>query len=93
MFEGSPGVANTSVHFPDGLLEEIERRAAEAGISRNRFIVESCRTIVRGSRREWPADFFSTRLTAAERDELRASAKEFIAPIVAARRNRTGPPF
>ena len=86
-------VANTSVHFPEGMLDELDRLAEERGVSRNRVIVESCRQALR-SRRQWPEGFFSN---AARSDdelrELKAGANEFARSLVAARHSRRTPPF
>jgi metal-responsive CopG/Arc/MetJ family transcriptional regulator len=51
-------MASTSVHFPGGLLEELDYVAATLGISRNRLIVDSCEQTVR-RRRQWPEGFFT----------------------------------
>jgi hypothetical protein len=84
---------NTSVHFPDGLLEEMDRLAAERGMSRNRLIVESCQKMVR-TRCEWPPELLSnTHLSAADLAELQSGAEELEAAIAASRRNRPSTPF
>jgi len=44
-------VANTSVHFPEGMLDELDRLAEERGVSRNRVIVDEA-TAVPHVRRE-----------------------------------------
>jgi metal-responsive CopG/Arc/MetJ family transcriptional regulator len=86
-------MGSTSVHIPQALLEELDRSAAERGVSRNRLIVEACRQAVRG-RHRWPEGFFSDeRFTAAELAELRRGEQEFAHVIAAARRNRRGKPL
>jgi hypothetical protein len=82
-------VAITSVHFPQGLLEELDRIAAERGVSRNRLIVESCRELV-AARRRWPDGFFSNaHLTDDEPAELQGGVDEFVDPVAAARHSRS----
>jgi hypothetical protein len=84
---------NTSVHFPEGMLDELDRLAAEAGVSRNSVIVESCRHALK-ARRRWPEAFFSDdHLTPADRRELRRSLRTFTDAIVVNRHNRQRPPF
>ena len=86
-------MANTSVHFPEGMLDELDRVAAERGVSRNRIIVESCRETLL-ARRQWPEGFFSNdHLTPADRAELERSAEDFTKVIRDGRRSRSGPPF
>jgi len=86
-------VANTSVHFPEGMLDELDRLAEERGVSRNRLIVDSCREVLR-SRRQWPDGFFSNAgRTADELRELESGAEEFARSLAAARRRRRAPPF
>jgi hypothetical protein len=86
-------VANTSVHFPEGLLDELDRLAQERGVSRNRVIVDSCRAALR-TRRQWPDGFFSNaHLTADELRDLQESAGEFARTLAAGRRSRRAPPF
>ena len=86
-------MANTSVHFPEGMLDELDRLAEERGVSRNRVIVDSCRQMLR-SRRQWPDGFFSNAdRTADELRELEAGAEEFARALAAARRSRRAPPF
>jgi hypothetical protein len=86
-------VANTSVHFPEGVLDELDRLAQDRGVSRNRVIVDACREALR-ARRQWPAGFFSnTHRTAAELRELQSDAEEFAQALAAGRRSRRAPPF
>ena len=46
-------MANTSIHLPESLLEELDRLAAERSMSRNRLIVEACERVVE-ERSCWP---------------------------------------
>lgn len=84
---------NTSVHFPASLLANLDRIAAERGISRNRVIVESCRRTAE-ERRNWPPGFFSNdHLAIAEIEVLQEAGEEFDRAIRAARSSRAKPPF
>ncbi|RMH19100.1 MAG: hypothetical protein D6696_11530 [Acidobacteria bacterium] len=84
---------STSVHFPDSLLAELNHLASEAGVSRNRLIVEACRETLR-RRRRWPPGFFDdSRFRTMDLQDLRASATSFEQGLAAARRNRDDPPL
>jgi hypothetical protein len=86
-------VPNTSVHFPDGLLAELDRLAKERGVTRNRVIVDSCRQTLRATR-QWPDGFFSnSHRTSAELRELQAGAEEFDRTLTAGRKSRRKAPF
>jgi hypothetical protein len=86
-------VANTSVHFPEGLLEELDRLSQEQGVSRNSLIVDACRHALR-ARRRWPENFFSNaHRTALELRELQKHAEEFAQTLAASRRSRRQAPF
>lgn len=86
-------MANTSVHFPEGMLDELDRLARERGVTRNRVIVDSCRRALR-ARSEWPKGFFSDdHRTADELRTLRSGADEFARMVAAGRRSRRTPPF
>jgi hypothetical protein len=86
-------MANTSVHFPEGMLDELDRLSEEQGVSRNSLIVDACRHALR-ARRQWPAGFFSNaHRTAAELRELQKYAGEFVTTLAAARRSRRQPTF
>ena len=84
---------NTSVHFPEPLLESLDRIAKEQGKSRNRLIVDSCRRTVE-ERASWPEGFFSNdHLSAEELRVLREDCADFEQAIQAARLSRSDPPF
>jgi hypothetical protein len=84
-------VANTSVHFPEGMLDELDRLAEERGVSRNRVIVDSCRQTLR-TQRQWPPGFFSNEhRTAVELRDLREGAEEFARALTTGRRRRAPP--
>ncbi len=74
-------------------MEEMDRLAAERGMSRNGLIVESCRNAVR-TRREWPPRLLSNdHLSARDLAELRIGGEALEAAIVASRRSRRTAPF
>ncbi len=82
----------TSVHFPEPLLEGLDRIAREQGKSRNRLVVGSCRRTIEEQTR-WPDGFFSNdHLTAEELRILQAECEDFEHAIRVARRSRAGPP-
>lgn len=86
-------MASTSVHFPEALVEELDRIARERGMSRNRLIVEACRRVI-GERDVWPVGFFENEhLTPEDLRELEGRAAEFADDILAARRNLLSPPL
>jgi len=86
-------MATTSVHFPKGLVEQLDQVAAARGLSRNRLIVEACRQML-GAGREWPEGFFlNDHLSADDMEELRAGGDELLQGILAARQNRSEAPF
>jgi len=86
-------VASTSVHFPADLAEELDRVAEQRGISRNRLIVEACRRVVR-ERDQWPPGYLSNdHLSAEDLAVLERSAREFVDPVMSARRSRKAPPL
>ena len=87
-------MTSTSVHFPKGLLEELDFAASETGTSRNGLIVASCRAHLRKRRRAWPEGFFlSDHLTEDGKQELRDGAEDFAARIDASRRSRSESPL
>lgn len=84
---------NTSVHFPAPLLEELNRIAAERGVSRNAIIIESCRRFVE-ERSTWPDDLFTNdHLTRGDLAELRDGEQGFLDDVRKARKTRRSAPF
>lgn len=84
---------NTSVHFPGTMLKQLDDLATEAGVSRNRLIVEACRKTL-DRRREWPEGFFdSDRFSAEDLETLRSGWADFDESIALSRRSRKAPPF
>ena len=86
-------MANTSIHLPESLLEELDRLAAERGMSRNRLIVESCQRLVE-KRSCWPGELFSNdHLTEQELKELRQGERAFQEAIGVGRKSRASTSF
>ena len=86
-------MANTSIHLPESLLEELDRLAVERGMSRNRLIVESCRRVVE-ERNCWPEELFSNdHLTEPNLKELRQGERAFLEAIGVGRKSRASTPF
>jgi metal-responsive CopG/Arc/MetJ family transcriptional regulator len=76
----------TSVHIPENLLKEVDRRAKTLKMSRNRYIVEALRKVL-ADQTSWSAPFLEQldRLAPVEGvDEMLDGIK--------ARRSRKGPP-
>jgi hypothetical protein len=85
---------SSSVHLPESLLKQLDRVAKRRGVSRNRLIVEACKSIVGGSARQWPEDFFVTdRLPKRDLDLLRSTFDEWLADLHTSRRSKKAPPF
>lgn len=87
-------MGSTSVHIPDDLLERLDGAAKRRRVSRNRLIVEACRTLVGEGRAKWPADFFAVdRLTGKDLKLLRSGLPRWLDGIRRARRSKTEAPF
>ncbi len=87
-------LASTSVHFPKGLLEALDRAASDVGVSRNRLVIEACRKLLEQRRRKWPPGFFdNSHLTASDLDALRDVGDAFTAAIEESRQSSTEAPF
>ena len=94
---------NTSVHFPDDLLEALDRMAARRGVTRNRVIVESCRRAVAAwkkpeaksvEKKMSREEFFSDRhLSRADLRLLRRGHADFDRALARARRSRRTSPL
>ncbi len=83
-------MASTSIHFPKGLLERLDRAAVESGQSRNRLVVRACEALLEERRRPWPDGFFDPkRLSEAELAELQDGVDEMRAAIRRSRRSKS----
>jgi hypothetical protein len=85
---------STSVHLPADLLEQLDRAARRRRVSRNRLIVEACRSLVGQGQPDWPEDFFVTdHLSEQDLTLLRSTFDDWSCRLSAARRSREGTPF
>jgi hypothetical protein len=85
---------STSVHLPDELLTRLDRTARRWRVSRNRLIVDACRSFVGEGHTEWPDRFFATEhLSARDLKLLRASYDDWSHRILSTRRSKKAPPF
>jgi hypothetical protein len=85
---------STSVHIPEELLTRLDRTAKRRRVSRNRLIVDACRSLVGEGHAEWPEDFFATEhLSARDVKLLRASYDDWSRRIRSARHSKKAPPF
>ena len=88
------GMPSTSVHLPDDLLERLDEVARRRRISRNRLIVEACRSMIGEGGSQWPEEFFDPkRLARKDRELLKSSFDDWMTEIGSARRSRRGGPF
>jgi hypothetical protein len=78
----------TSLHIPQPLLTEVDRRARHLGMSRNRFIVRVLQKEIADQTR-WSPGFFE-RLAEVDADDVEA-VRELERSIRSAR-TRKGPP-
>ena len=80
----------TTVHLPPPLLESVDRRAADLGISRNRYITRALERAVAAETGWSPA--FVEELAAAREDADSARALEELRRVVKASRTSKTPP-
>jgi len=85
---------STSVHLPDDLLARLDQVAKERHVTRNRLIVDACRSMLDEGNSDWPDDFFTKeRLPKRDRDLLRSTLDDWCAEIESARRSKRRSPF
>ena len=82
---------STTVHFPDELLQDIDRTARRRNMSRNKFVIESCEAALAREAGEWPEGFFSPDLSREEEKMLREASREMETEIYERRTNRGAP--
>jgi predicted transcriptional regulator len=80
----------TTVHLPPDLLEQIDRRAGELGISRNRYIVRALEDAVEGET-GWSQSFLDMMADAARDTESHEAVDEMMRAI-SSRRTSKRPP-
>jgi hypothetical protein len=85
---------STSLHIPHELLERIDRTAKRRRISRNRLIVDACRSLVGEGQHDWPQGFFATEhLSNHDLQLLRKGFADWSRELRTARRSKKAPPF
>jgi len=80
----------TTIHVPQGLLEKIDARAKELGVSRNRFIVQALAEKVQDPE-QWSEEFARALKRPVDGD-VAVAADEMLRIIEAGRRSRSAPP-
>ena len=80
----------TTVHLPPTLLESVDDRARELGLSRNRYIIRALERSLENETR-WSPRFVET-LTAAREDEEGRREVESMVADIARHRTRKSPP-
>jgi predicted transcriptional regulator len=87
-------VSSTSVHIPQDLLRQLDRVAKQRRVSRNRLIVEACRSLLGDGTSEWPDDFFASgRLSPRDRAFLDSTFDAWVAEIARSRKSKKTSPF
>jgi predicted transcriptional regulator len=81
---------STTVHLPPDLLESVDHRARELGMSRNRYIIRALEQMVDAETR-WSSRFVEELETARSDEEGREALEELIS-VVSSSRTRKGPP-
>ena len=81
---------STTVHLPPNLLESVDHRAQELGVSRNRYIIRALERAVATETR-WSPRFMEALSEARSDEEGRATLEEMTAAITT-RRTRKAPP-
>jgi hypothetical protein len=72
----------------------LNRAAKNRRVSRNRLIVDACRSFVGEGQADWPDGFFATEhLSTRDLELLRASYGDWSRRIRSARRSKKTPPF
>jgi metal-responsive CopG/Arc/MetJ family transcriptional regulator len=79
---------STTIHINDDVLASIDRVAGERGVSRNRFIVEACKTALQSLSTDWPEGFFDSHHSKRGMSLLQEAASEMEESIRKLRRNR-----
>jgi len=81
---------STTVHLPPDLLETVDDRAKELGMSRNRYIIRALERTLETETR-W-SNRFVEELGAARSDDESHRALEELRAVVAENRTRKAPP-
>lgn len=81
----------TTVHLPADLLERVDRRASELGLSRNRYIRGALENAVR-QETAWSQPFLRRLERAAADSELQEGVAEMMRAIASRRASTKRPP-
>ncbi len=84
-------MGTTTIHFPDDLLSDLDRAAARHEVSRNRYVVEACRSALSREAGSWPEGFFVNTLSEQDSRTLADAVSEMQTAISAGRGNRGVP--
>ena len=83
----------TTVHLPREILEQIDSRARDLKISRNRYILESLRRTL-SNQDEWPPEFLEKiRDWSSNEEEVGETVDDMLAAIQSNRRSRRRQPL
>jgi predicted transcriptional regulator len=80
----------TTIHLPPDLLEQVDRRASQLGVSRNRYIRTALETAVR-TETAWSGALVQRLQQAAADKDLQKTVGDMMQAI-ASRRSRKKPP-
>jgi predicted DNA-binding protein len=81
----------TTIHLSAELLERVDRRASELGVSRNRYIRDAVEAALE-SESHWSPQFLDSLRDAAADDDLQKTAEDMMRMIRSRRRSRSRPP-
>ncbi len=81
---------STTVHLPPRLLESVDDRAGELGMSRNRYIIRAIERTLDAETRWSPR--FVEEIAAARSDQEGRQVLEGMRAAIAAKRTRKAPP-
>lgn len=81
---------STSIHLPPDLLQSVDHRARELGMSRNRYVIRALEQSLETEAR-WSARFVEELAVARSDDEGRQALEE-LATAIAGNRTRKAPP-
>jgi predicted transcriptional regulator len=81
---------STTVHLPPDLLESVDHRSRELGMSRNRYVIRALERALETETR-WTARFVEEIERARSDDEGRQALEELVT-VIAANRSRKAPP-
>jgi metal-responsive CopG/Arc/MetJ family transcriptional regulator len=80
----------TTVHLPRGLLDSVDKRAGELGMSRNRYIILALEKAIE-EETGWSPPFLEELAAAADDDESRELIDEMMKAITANRTRKDHP--